>query len=209
MNLADFQAFVFDLDGTLIDSGKYHAQAFADVVLEASGYRLMPAEHLEFFASHSESFCPVLNERHGLSLDPAAVLASKRVRVTQIFQADLFQGARAFLDKWHGRRPFGLATNSPLEFVQPALEEAEILDYFEVIATSDEVEHRKPHPEIFEVTFRKLGVDPLKTVVFEDQLAGIQAAQSAGARVVAVDNGQPVTFPSDIPVFSWQELLTQ
>ena len=32
MNLADFQAFVFDLDGTLIDSGKYHAQAFADVV---------------------------------------------------------------------------------------------------------------------------------------------------------------------------------
>lgn len=207
MNLSDYEAFVFDLDGTLIDSGKYHAQAFADVVLAQSGYRLTPKEHLEVFAGHSVSFCPVLNERHGLSLDPAAILSAKRTRVKEIFKADLFAGAREFLDKWQGIRPFGLATNSPLAFVQPALREVGIFNYFKCITTSDEVEHRKPDPEIFEITFQKLGADPLKTVVFEDQLIGIEAARASGALVVGVDNGQPVEFPADIAVLSWEDLL--
>lgn len=207
MNLMDCEAFIFDFDGTLIDSGKYHAQAFADAVLEQSGYRLTAREHQEVFASHSEHFCPILNKRHDLLLDAPSILAAKRTRVNEIFKAELFGGAHEFLDKWHGLRPFGLATNSPLEFVKPALEESGILSYFDCITTSDEVVNRKPNPEIFKITFQKLGVDPLKTVVFEDQLIGIEAARAAGAQVVAVDNGQPVIFPSDIPVLSWKELL--
>jgi len=207
MNLLDYEAFVFDFDGTLIDSGKYHAQAFADAVLAQSGYRLTSREHLEVFASHSEHFCPVLNNRHSLSLDATAILTAKRTRVKEIFKADLFGGAREFLDQWRGLRSFGLATNSPLEFVKPALDESGILSYFDCITTSDEVANRKPNPEIFEITFQKLGVDPLKTVVFEDQLIGIDAARAAGAQVVAIDNGQPVVFPPDIPVLSWKELL--
>lgn len=207
MKLSDYEAFVFDLDGTLIDSGKYHAQAFADVVLAQSGYRLTPDEHFEVFASHSADFCPTLNKRHGLSLDTSSILGAKRARVKEIFRADLFDGAREFLDKWHGLLPCGLATNSPREFVLPALEAVGISGYFDSITTSDDVVHRKPHPEIFELSFQKLGVSPSKTVVFEDQLIGLDAARSAGAQVVAVDNGQPVDFPSDIPILSWKELL--
>lgn len=207
MKLHDYEAFVFDFDGTLIDSGKFHAQAFADAVLAQSGYRLTPAEHFEVFASHSADFCPVLNNRYGLSLDASSVLAEKRGRVKEIFKADLFDGAREFLDKWRGLHLFGLATNSPLEFVFPALAESGLSDYFDCITTADDVAHRKPHPEIFEITFQKLGVDPLKTVVFEDQLIGIEAARTAGAQVVAIDNGQPVAFPVDIPVATWKELL--
>jgi beta-phosphoglucomutase len=209
MKLEDFDAFIFDLDGTLIDSGKYHAQAFADAVLHQSGYELTPAEHLEVFAGHSLSFCPLLNERHGLSLDPAAVLAEKRTRVKEIFKADLFEGALGFLDQWRGRHPFGLATNSPLAFVRPALEDVGIYAYFDSITTADDVNQRKPHPEVFEITFQKLGVDPLKTLVFEDQLIGIEAARLAGAQVVAIDNGQSVVFPPDVPVLTWKELVEE
>ena len=207
MNLLDFEAFVFDLDGTLIDSGKYHAQAFADVVLAQSDYQLTPAEHLEVFAGHSVGFCPILNDRHGLSLDPVSILAAKRARVTEIFKADLFDGVLEFLDKWKGTRPFGLATNSPLTFVEPALHDVGILNCFDSITTSDEVVHRKPNPEIFEIAFQKLGAHPLKTVVFEDQLIGIEAARETGAHVVAIDNGQPVEFPADITVMTWKELV--
>ena len=207
MRLESFDAFVFDLDGTLIDSSKYHAQAFADVVLEQSGYQLTPVEYVEVFAAHSISFCPVLNKRHGLSLNPDAVLAAKRKRVKEIFKAELFSGAREFLDQWRRRKPFGLATNSPMSFVHLALNELGIFNYFNNLTTSDEVVHRKPHPEIFERTFQKLGVDPSKTVVFEDQLIGIEAAQAAGAQVVAIDNGQPVEFAADVPVFQWKDFL--
>ena len=207
MNLGSFDAFVFDLDGTLIDSGKYHAQAFSDVVLEKSGYLLSADELLEVFASHSLSFCPILNERHNLSLDPETILVAKRERVREIFKADLFSGARDFLDQWHGKRPFGLATNSPLGFVRRALDEAGISHYFHSITTSDEVKNRKPNPEVFQIAFRKLRSSAESTLIFEDQLIGIEAARSAGAEVIAVDNGQSVNFPIGIPVLSWKELL--
>ena len=207
MNLESFDAFIFDLDGTLIDSGKYHAQAFADVVRKHSGYVLTPEEHYEVFASHSINFCPVLNKRHGLTLNPEAVLAEKRKRVKEIFKADLFPDSLDFIIRWHERKPLGLATNSPLGFVRPALDEVDIFKYFDCITTADDVIHRKPHPEIFERSFQKLGVDPLKTVVFEDQIIGIESALAAGAQVVAIDNGQPVDFPEDIPVLQWKELL--
>jgi len=207
MNLYDYDAFIFDLDGTLIDSEKYHAQAFAETVLEQSGYRLAPDEYLEFFGKHSTWFAVELNERHGLSLVPEAVLEQKRRRVQEIFVAKPFAGARAFLERWDGEIPMALATNSPRSFVEPALKEADLLQYFEFITTADEVSHRKPDPEMIERTLQKLQVDPLKTLVFEDQAIGVQAARSAGACVVVVDNGQTAGFPVDLAAYTWQELI--
>ncbi len=207
MKFGDYEAFILDLDGTLIDSGKYHAQAFADAVLAQSGYSLKPSEHHEFFATHSTWFAQSLNERYGLSLNPEQVLAYKRERVQEIFVAELFEGAREFLERWYGKKPMALATNSPMKFVRPALEEADILKYFDCITTASDVTHRKPNPEIIEISVQKLQVDPLQTLVFEDQLIGIEAARSAGAQVVGIDNGQPVDYPADVAVYTWPELL--
>jgi HAD superfamily hydrolase (TIGR01509 family) len=207
MKLWDYEAFIFDLDGTLIDSGKYHAQAFSDAVLSHSGYSLKPNEYHEFFSKHSTWFAETLNERYGLKLDPDAVLAEKRERVQEIFVAELFSGVREFLELWYRKKPMALATNSPLSFVKPALEEANMFKYFDCITTACDVKKRKPDPEIVQVTVQKLQVDPLNTLVFEDQLIGIKAARSAGAKVVAVDNGQPVNYPVDVAVHTWTELL--
>jgi HAD superfamily hydrolase (TIGR01509 family) len=207
MKLWDYEAFILDLDGTLIDSGKYHAQAFADAVLEHSGYVLTAAEHHEFFGSHSTWFSRTLNERYGLGLDPENVLESKRVRMREIFMVELYEGVHEFLSFWHGKRPMALATNSPRSFVQPSLVEADLTRYFDCIVTSDDVNHRKPDPEMIEFAFQNLCVDPLRALVFEDQMIGIEAARTAGVQVVAVDNGQPVEFPVDVPVHTWAELL--
>ena len=207
MRLGDHAAFIFDMDGTLIDSERYHARAFADAVLEKSGYRLTPDEHQEFFGKHTTWFAGELNRRWGLSLVPEEVLALKRKRVREIFVAKPFAGAREFLDLWHGKIPLALASNSPLGFVGPALEDAGLMAYFDCITTADEVRHRKPDPEMISRTVQKLRSAPRQTLVFEDQLIGVQAARSAGTRVVAVDNGQPVDFPPDVLVLSWRELI--
>ncbi len=207
MKLEAFDAFILDLDGTLIDSGKYHAQAFADAVLEQSGYRLTPDEHHEFFANHSIPYSRVLNDRHGLRLEPERVLEHKRQRMEEIFQTDLFEGARDFLEKWKGIKPMGLATNSPLSFVDPALEEAGLAGFFDSVTTADEGAHRKPDPEMIEIAIQKLQANPLNTLVFEDQLMGVDAALGARAQVVVVDNGQRVVFPETVPVMTWKALL--
>ena len=209
MRLREFDAFILDLDGTLIDSGKYHMLAFSDAVLQQSGYRLTPDERHEFFASHSKPFARVLNDRHSLQLVPESVLERKRVRMKEIFRIDLFEGARDFLGKWWGTKPMGLASNSPASFVGPVLEGAGLVKYFDAVTTADEVTHRKPHPEMVEATIRKLRAVPGNTLVFEDQLMGIAAARDAGAQVVAVDNGQQVVFPETVLVMTWKELLKQ
>jgi len=209
LHLERYKAFVFDLDGTLIDSGTYHAQAFADVVREQSGYVLTPDEHREVFASHSTAFCPVLNKRHGLELDPQKILMAKRQRVKEIFRVALFEGALDFLEKWHGRCRFGLATNSPKSFVLPALAEGGLDGFFDEIVTACDVHRRKPDPEIFQIAFARLEVLPQEALLFEDQRIGIEAAQAAGARVVALDNRQSVQFPPDVPVRTWKELLEE
>lgn len=208
MKLENFEAFILDMDGTLVDSGKYHARAFADAVLAQSGYELRPSEHHEFFASHSMPFSRVLNERYGLSLEPEKVLEQKRRRMAEIFVAELFEGAHEFLEQWYGKMPLGLATNSPLSFALPTLEEAGIAKYFDSITAADEVKNRKPDPEMIELAIQKLQSDPLNTLVFEDQLLGVEAARAAGAQVIAVDNGQPVEFPVDVQVATWKELLS-
>ena len=207
MNLADYDAFILDLDGTLIDSGKYHARAFADVVLEQGGYELTPTEHDEFFATHSTLFALTLNQRHGMSLDPERVLAQKRKRMREIFHVEIFDGAREFLERWYGKKPMALATNSPADFVYPALEASGLDRYFVSIATADDVTKRKPDPELVVFSTQRMEVDPARVLVFEDQLIGIEAARAAGTKVIAVDNGQSVEFPSGIPVLSWKELL--
>lgn len=207
LNLADFDAFILDLDGTLIDSGKYHARAFADAVLEQGGYELTPAEHDEFFATHSTIFANTLNRRYGLSLDPERVLARKRERMREIFRVELFDGAQDFLERWYGKKQMALSTNSPASFVYPALEESGLDRYFESVATADDVAMRKPDPELVEFTLQRLEVPPSRVLVFEDQLIGIEAAHAAGAAVLALDNGQPVVFPDNIRVATWRELL--
>lgn len=207
MKLTDYDAFILDLDGTLIDSGKYHAQAFSDAVLEQGGYELTPAEYDEFFATHSTLFAVTLNQRHGLLLDPERVLAQKRIRMREIFRVEVFAGARDFLERWHGEKPLALATNSPADFVYPALKVSGIDRYFASIATADDVAKRKPDPELVVFSTQRMEVDPARVLVFEDQLIGIEAARAAGTKVIAVDNGQSVEFPSGIPVLSWKELL--
>lgn len=207
MTLDEFDAFILDMDGTLVDTGKFHARAFADAVLDQSGYVLLPHEHHEFFASHSVPFARVLNQRYGLSLDPEKVLKQKRRRMDEIFVAELFEGAREFLDRWYGVRPMALATNSPRRFALPTLEAVGIKSFFEHIITTDDVENRKPDPEMIDLSIHKLQTKPEKTLVFEDQLLGVEAARSAGASVVAVDNGQAVEFPPDVPVATWKEWL--
>lgn len=199
------EAFVFDLDGTLIDSEKYHAEGFALAVEALSGYRLTPAERREFFESHTGTFTPVLSERHGLDLDVVRVLEYKRAHVRKHFRTEVFPDAADFIAKWRSRKRLALASNSPRHFVRHALEEAGLTDCFETVCTADDVTHRKPDPEMYRLALRRLDLPPKAVLVFEDSPAGVTAAQNAGCAVVMVDNGAGRTVDG-VPQYSWKEL---
>jgi len=206
LDLNRYEAFVFDLDGTVIDSEKYHADGFAQAIEAVSGYRLTSAERREFFEAHTSTFTPVLSERHGLDLDPLEVLEHKRAHVREYFKADLFPNVLGFIEKWCGEKRMALASNSPLHFVKDVLEEAKIGDYFEVICTANDVTHRKPDPEMYLLTLRRLNLAPAAILVFEDSPPGVKAAQGAGCPVLMIENGSGRSV-AGVEKYTWKELL--
>lgn len=203
--LDEYKAFIFDLDGTLINSEKYHADGFEHAVETLSGYRLTPQERREFFEAHTNIFTPVLAKRHGLNLDPGEVLKHKRIHVERNFKVEVFTGVEAFIQKWRGQMRMALASNSPKCFVKQALVEAHLIDLFESVVTADDVTHRKPDPEMYLLTLKNLGLNPDDVMIFEDSPAGVAAAQAAGCAVVMIENGAGRSVEG-VPRYTWKEL---
>lgn len=197
---------MFDLDGTLIDSEKYHADGFAQAVEALSGYRITAAERREFFESHTTVFTPVLAARHGLDLDAQQVLAHKRAHVRDHFKTEVFPDAYAFIQKQRGRFRLALASNSPARFVHEALDEGGLAGCFEVICTADDVTHRKPDPEMYLLTLERLRLPADSVLVFEDSPPGVRAAQSAGCPVLMIENGSGRTVEG-LRKTRWKDLL--
>lgn len=204
-DLTQFKAFVFDLDGTLIDSEKYHADGFAYAVESLSGHRITEDERREFFESHTSRFVPVLAERHGLALDSKEVLTQKRQHVSENFRTDVFPHAIHFIRKWRGRKRLALASNSPKTFVRNALVEGRMIDLFESVCTADDVTHRKPDAEMYFLTLDRLNLKPEEVLVFEDSPAGVLAAQRAGCPLIMVDNGAERVVEG-VEKWTWKEL---
>jgi len=203
--LDEYKAFIFDLDGTLINSEKYHADGFTYAVETLSGYRLTPAERREVFEADANVFTPVLSARHGLNLDPEAVLFHKREHVERHFVTEFLPGAESFIEKWRSGMRMALASNSHRLFVKRALVEARLIDVFESVVTADDVTRRKPAPEMYELTLKNLGLTPEDVMVFEDSPSGVTAAQAAGCPVVMIDNGAG-RLVDGVPRYTWKEL---
>ena len=82
--------------------------------------------------------------------------------------------------------PLALASNSPRFLVDDALATAELADAFNVIVTSDDVEHPKPAPDIYLLACERLGVPPSHALALEDSASGVTAAKAAGLDCIAV-----------------------
>lgn len=205
LDLIQFKAFIFDLDGTLIDSEKYHADGFAKAVEAVSGYQITEQERREFFEAHTTRFVPVLAERHGLDLDPVDVLEQKRAHVQKHFKTEVFPQAINFIKKWRGRKRLALASNSQKQFVKNALIDGRMIDLFESVCTADDVTRRKPEPDLYLLTLERLGLAPDEVLAFEDSPAGVEAAQAAGCPVLMVDTGTGRSVDG-VEKYTWKEL---
>jgi HAD superfamily hydrolase (TIGR01509 family) len=210
VDLTAFDIFIFDLDGTLIDSESFHSDAFAQAVRELTGYALTPAERREFFKSHTKSFYPVLAERHRLTADVEAVFDRKRALVKERFVVEPIPGAMEFLRKWHNQKRFGTVSNSAREFVVDALRELAVLSWFELVLGGDQIDKKKPHPQPYLQAIKTMGVSPEKVLVFEDTIHGAQSATAAGCATVFIETGAQRDrheLPAHAYQLSWDELL--
>ena len=195
-------ALILDMDGVIIDSNPIHRQVWAlynrrfgidtDEVMQQRMYGRRNDEIVQdFFGEH---LTPDEVRAHGAAKERLF----RETIAAQINEA-LVPGVREFLER-HYDRPIGLATNAEPANVEFLLETAQLRRYFQAVVDGHQVRNPKPHPEIYLRAADLLGSGPGDCVVFEDSVAGIQAARAAGMRVVGLRTTLAELPPVDLVI---------
>ncbi|MFC6645199.1 HAD family hydrolase [Granulicella cerasi] len=182
----DFDAYLFDCDGTIVDSMPLHYVAWHKMLAEYN----CPFPEEQFYAYGGlpvETILEMLNEQHGLSMPVKQVAHEKELYYQGLVHT--IDGIPMTIDHIHdkhGKIPFAVVSGSPRKSVVDSLEALGLLDKFEVLVCAGEYSKGKPHPEPFLKAAELLGVDPKRCLVFEDAQPGIDAAEAAGMQWVRV-----------------------
>ncbi len=192
-----YAGYIFDLDGTLVDSMPTHyrawRQALANHGCPAPIFRWAEFNAHGGMAAHD--IVADLNRQYGLSMPHHVVADEKRANYAHLLHTtklpvipETVNLVRALREKGI---PCAIGTGSALPGALATLESAGIADLFDIIITPDDVPpgRGKPEPDIFLLAAERMGVEPSECIVFEDAEPGLRAAAAAGmdsARVAPV-----------------------
>ena len=186
----DFAGYIFDLDGTLVDTMPLHYLAWDEAI---RGVGLKGALDEDFFYSMggvpTRRVAELIGLHYGLKLDSEAVMhAKEQLYLKLVSQAKPIKPVVDFLRRVATTHPCAIATGGTPEVALPALDAAGLKGFFKVIVTPcDLAQGRgKPAPDMFLLAAEKMGVPPKRCLVFEDAVPGIQGALAAGMQVVHV-----------------------
>lgn len=189
------QAFLFDLDGVIVDTAHFHYQAWRRLANEKLGFDISEEfnESLKG-VSRTESLDRIL-AHGGVSLEDVTKEAYATLKnqwyvelVNQMTPADILPGVTDFLAQTRADG-IKIALGSVSKNAKPILERIGILAAFDAIIDGTKISKGKPDPEVFLKGAEELGIPPSECVVFEDAVAGIEAGRRAGMKTVGI--GQP------------------
>jgi len=181
-----FDAYLFDCDGTIVDSMPLHYVAWKKALGECN---CEFAEEL-FYAwggRPTAEIIATLNEMQGLSMPVENVARRKEELYFEMLpELKAVPEVLEHIEAQHGRIPFAVVSGSARDSVTASLEVLKLLDRFDTLVCAGEYAKSKPDPEAFLLAASKLGVRAKNCLVFEDTEMGIQAATAAGMASVRV-----------------------
>lgn len=184
----DFAGYIFDLDGTLVDSMPLHYRAWNEAMKRAG----LPHE-LDEELFYSLGGVPTLRvaelmgEHYRLRLDPHKVFHEKEGLFLELrAELRLIEPVAAFARRVATQRPVSIASGGPRDIVHQTLRLTQLASLFPVVITPEDVTFGKPAPDMFLLAAERMGVAPKQCLVFEDAEPGIAAARTAGMQFVRV-----------------------
>ncbi|WIY53013.1 HAD family phosphatase [Devosia sp. YIM 151766] len=186
--LRPFQAAIFDMDGTLLDTEAVFRDIVYDVCTEL-GFEMTDDVHRSMVGSSHEHTNRLLIEAYGVAFPYSLFDEKCRVIMRERSHAGVpvKPGARDFIVELRDRGiPVAVATSSRNPHAEHHLNAAGLLELFETVVTRDDVVHPKPHPEPYLTAAKRLGIEPALCLALEDSHAGVHAAHAAGMQTVMV-----------------------
>ncbi|MGC5285535.1 HAD family hydrolase [Micromonospora sp. DT231] len=182
----EFAAYLFDCDGTIVDSMPLHYLAWQRA-LEEWGCEFPEDLFYAWGGRPTADIIVALNEQQGLAMPVAAVVERRESYYEELLpQLAAVPEVVAHIHDAHRRVPFAVVSGSTRASVTASLDALGLLDRFDVLVCAEDYTRAKPDPEAFLLAAEHLGVPPGSCLVFEDTDLGIQAATAAGMASVRV-----------------------
>lgn len=188
----DFAGYIFDLDGTLIDSMPIHYVAW-DEAMRRAGLREKLSEDLFYSLGGvpTRRVAELIGEHYGLAVDPERIFHEKEALFAEgLMAVKVIAPVVAVARRVALTRPVAIASGGPRDIVERSLKATGLAGMFPVVVSADDVGpmRGKPAPDMFLLAAKLMGVAPTRCLVFEDAEPGMRAAEAAGMPWVRVES---------------------
>lgn len=183
------KAFLFDLDGTLIDTMHWHFITWEVVAAEQGSLLKGDALMKELYGNGAELMHRLVPHKTFTEEEARQIVDDKEARYRNLYGKNItiLEGAKEFLEEALTQNiPMGIGTASNQANIDFALDFLDLRKYLNAIVGADDVEFSKPHPETWLKLAETLNTDPAHCIVFEDAPKGIEAAAKAGMKAIAI-----------------------
>lgn len=185
------KACIFDLDGVIVDTAKYHYVAWKRLAREM-GFDLTEEENEQLKGVSRMASLDILLKLGNKIMDEKSKLdladrknAWYREYIKSMQPGEIYPGAVEFIKKMKSMG-YKLAIGSASKNAPTILEQLNIIGLFDAVVDGNKISKAKPDPQIFLMAAEELNTAPEYCVVFEDALAGVEAALNAGMYCVGI-----------------------
>ena len=188
--LKDYQVYLFDMDGTLVNSEPLKGKALAlackdhDANIDFNIYKDVMGESWEVVTGY-------FFKTGGISPDSSEFNSSFKAHYEHLLleNLELNKGAKEYIEelKLIGKT-CGLVSSAASWMVNNILEILNLDRTFDIVITQEDVTRHKPDPEAYNLALERLGMSPERVVIFEDSTAGISAGLASGCNVIAINH---------------------
>ncbi|MDI9871060.1 beta-phosphoglucomutase [Flectobacillus roseus] len=207
------KACLFDLDGVIVDTAVYHFQAWRRLANEL-GFDFTEHQNEQLKGiSRMESLELILNWGGvTLTAEEKEAWATKKNQwyldlVMQMTPKEVLPGVPEFLTSLRANG-IRIALGSASKNSKLILERIQMLDYFDAIIDGNNITKGKPDPQVFLMGAEATGAQPSECVVFEDAVAGVQAAKAGGMKAVGIGSADILT-EADIVISTFEDFSVE
>jgi HAD superfamily hydrolase (TIGR01509 family) len=185
---------IFDLDGVIIDTEDVWNSVRQEFALAHGGHWTREIDQPKVMGANSMQWAASLRENNGVDLSDEEIFEGIIGGLKERYAEDLpiIAGAPETIERLAQDYCLGVASSSPREIIEHALELGEMRAQFTAVVSSDEVERGKPEPDVYLEACRRLGTSSERTAAVEDSSSGLMSAHAAGLAVIAIPN---LSFP--------------
>ncbi|MDD7795277.1 beta-phosphoglucomutase [Clostridium sp. 'White wine YQ'] len=203
---------IFDLDGVIVDTAKYHYLAWSSLAKELGiAFNEKDNERLKG-VSRMESLNIILSlGNKKMTLEEKELLADKKNKkyvecIDKLKEEEILPGVKEFLQELRNEG-IKISLGSASKNSRFILDKLALKDYFDCIIDGNKISKAKPDPEVFLAAVREMELSAEECVVFEDALAGVRAAHNGGMKVIGVGSEENLS-EADIVIKGFEGIST-